>query len=332
MNCLVTGGAGYIGSHVALKLIEEGHGVDIIDNLSTGCTEALDCLKKNGWEGEFCESDIGDIRTVSAFIQEKQYDICLHFAGHISVGESVKRPIKYFENNIAQFPRFLSSISFHGIRKFIFSSSAGVYGKQKENKPITEGSLIEPPSPYGYTKVVVEKMLEAWSIANSDFEYSCLRYFNVCGNNMEGKIGDYKFENKENLVPMCLSAIAGLKPDIKIYGTDYDTKDGTCIRDYIHVDDLADAHIAIMDSLDNKPYNVGNGVGYSVRELVDSCLQITGAEIEIEEIERRPGDPGYLCADASAFKKKTGWQPKITNIDDMTTSVWNWIKKTRNIT
>ena len=332
MKCLVTGGAGYIGSHVALKLIEEGHEVDIIDNLSTGCHDALDRLRFNGWSGDFCESDIGDIRKVSAFIQEEHYDICLHFAGHISVGESVRRPIKYFENNIAQFPRFLSSLSFHGINNFIFSSSAGIYGKQKEDKPITEDSIINPPSPYGLTKSVVEKMLEAWSVANPNFKFTSLRYFNVCGNNMEGKIGDYRFQDKENLVPMCLSAVAGLKPSIKIYGTDYNTKDGTCIRDYIHVDDLADAHIVMMDKLDNKPYNVGNGVGYSVRELVDSCLKVTGVETEIEETGRRPGDPEYLCADASAFKNKTGWKPKITNIDDMTSSVWNWIKKTEKIT
>ena len=264
MNCLVTGGAGYIGSHVVLRLIEEGHDVDIIDNLSTGCQDALDRLRWNGWSGEFCKSNIGDIKTVGKFINEKSYDVCLHFAGHISVGESVKRPIMYYENNVSQLPNFLASLRFHGINNFIFSSSAGIYGEQKERKPITETDVIKPNHPYGLTKLMVEQILESCSVAYPNFKYTCLRYFNVAGNNVDEKIGDYEFDKKENLIPMCLSAIAGLKPNISIYGTDYDTKDGTCIRDYIHIDDLADAHVIMLDKLDNKPYNIGNGVGYSV--------------------------------------------------------------------
>ena len=331
MKCLVTGGAGYIGSHVVLKLIEEGHEVDIIDNLSTGSETTINCLRTNGWTGNFLHSNIGDIQKVSGLLQENSYDVCLHFAGHTSVGESVRRPIMYFENNVSQFPNFMSSIMFHGINNFIFSSSAAVYGKQKDNKPISENDLVEPQNPYGLSKLMVEQMLKTLSIAYPNFKYICLRYFNVIGNNMEGKIGDYNFDKKENIVPMCLSVAAKLKPSIKIYGTDYDTKDGTCIRDYIHIDDLADAHIAVLDEMDNKCYNVGNGVGYSVRELVNSCVKISGGKSSIEEAERRTGDPEYLCADASAFKKKTGWQPKIIDIDDMTKSAWNWIKINRKI-
>lgn len=331
MKCLVTGGAGYIGSHVVLRLIEEGHEVDIIDNLSTGSESAIDCLKTLGWLGKFVKSDVGDITKVSQLLQENSYDICLHFAGHISVGESVKRPIKYYENNVSQFPRFLSSLMFHGVNNFIFSSSAGVYGKQKENKPIKETDNVEPNHPYGHTKLMVEKMLESCSAAYPDFKYTCLRYFNVAGNNVDGKIGDYEFDKKENLVPMCLSAIIGKKSNIKIYGTDYNTKDGTCVRDYIHVDDLANAHISMLNKLDNKTYNIGNGVGYSVREIIDSCLRVTGKDPEIKESPRRKGDPDYLCADASSFREKTGWIAKITSVDDITRSAWHWIKKVKRI-
>jgi len=331
MKCLVTGGAGYIGSHVSLRLTEQEHDVDIIDNLSTGCTEAIDCLTKNGWEGKFLESNIGDIRKVSNFIQSQSYDVCLHFAGHISVGESVRKPIMYFENNVAQFPKFLSSLLFHGVNNFIFSSSAGIYGKQKTNKLINEDDMINPPSPYGLTKLMVEEMLNSCIDAYPDFKFTCLRYFNVAGNNIEGKIGDFQFDKKENIIPMCLSAVAGIKPNIKINGTDYNTKDGTCIRDYIHIDDLANAHVLMLDKLNNKSYNVGNGVGYSVKEIVDSCLRVSGKSPDIIEGQRRPGDPEYLCADSSAFKKATGWNPKIIDIDDITRSAWSWIKNVRKI-
>ena len=331
MKALLTGGAGYIGSHVVLKLIEQGHDVDIIDNLSRGSKESLQCLKSNGWTGEFLESDIGDIEKVGKFIQEKQYDICFHFAGFISVGESVKKPIMYFENNVAQFPRFLSSLAFHGINKFVFSSTAAVYGNQDTTELISEDFNIQPSSPYGTSKVMVEQMLEAYANSNNDFKFISLRYFNVVGNNIDNKIGDYKFESKENLIPMCLSALAGYKDDIKIYGTNYNTKDGTCIRDYIHVDDLADAHIVAMDNVDNSCYNIGNGVGYSVKELISSCLKITGKSVDIKKTPRRKGDPEFLCANANAFKNKTGWMPKITDIDMMTKSAWNWIKKIKHI-
>ena len=331
MKCLVTGGAGYIGPHVALRLIEEGHEVDIIDNLSTGCTEALECLKRNGWEGEFLESNIGDCRKVSQLLQSNSYDICFHFAAHTYVGESVRNPIMYFHNNLSVLPEFLSSLIFHGVNNFVFSSSSGIYGKQKYPRPIKETDIIDPINPYAMTKYWGEQILNSCAKKYPDLKYTCLRYFNVVGNNMERKIGDYVYENKETIIPMCLSAAAGIRPSIKINGTDYDTKDGTCIRDYIHVDDLVNAHIAIMDKLDNKPYNIGNGVGYSVREIVNSCLKITGKGTDTEEGPRRPGDPEYLCADASAFKEKTGWGPKILNIDDITKSAWNWIKITKSI-
>ena len=331
MKCLVTGGAGYIGSHVSLRLIEEGHEVDIIDNLSTGCTESLECLKRNGWEGKFLESNIGDCRKVSQLLQSNSYDICFHFAAHTYVGESVRKPIMYFQNNLSVLPEFLSSLLFHGVNNLVFSSSSGIYGKQKYPRPIKETDIIDPINPYAMTKYWGEEILKSCGAKYPDFKYTCLRYFNVVGNNMEGKIGDYVYENKETIIPMCLSAAAGIRPAIKINGTDYDTKDGTCIRDYIHVDDLVNAHIAIMDKLDNKPYNVGNGVGYSVREIVDSCLKITGKGMNVEEGIRRPGDPEYLCADVSAFTEKTGWVPKIFDIDDITKSAWNWIKITKSI-
>jgi UDP-glucose 4-epimerase len=335
MNCLVTGGAGYIGSHVVLKLIEQGHEVIIIDNLTTGSQKTLDHLKKHGWNGKFLKSDIGNITRVSPFLQELDIDICFHFASNISVGESVKAPLKYFENNVGQFPLFLSAITFLGVKKFVLSSSAAVYGDKKSTEAILESSSLCPTSPYGTTKVMLEQMLEAYSKSNTKFKYTSLRYFNVAGCNMEGKIGDFNFDGKENLVPMCLSALAGVKDKIKIYGTDYNTKDGTCIRDYIHVDDLADAHIAIMDNLDNRCYNVGNGIGYSVREIISSCLKICGSvynkRIKIEEADRRDGDPEYLCADPAEFKKKTKWSAKITNVDDITRSVWNWIRKIKHL-
>ena len=331
MKCLVAGGAGYIGSHVVLKLIEQGHDVDIIDDLSTGSEKSLNCLSENGWKGKFCKCDVGDIRKVSEFIQLNSYDVCLYFAGLISVGESVKQPIRYYQNNVSKLPEFLSSLMFHGVNKFIFSSSAGVYGQQEDNNLIREDAVLNPSSPYGMTKLMSEQILKSCSDAYPQFKYTCLRYFNVAGNNMDRKIGDYNFESKSNLIPMCCSAAMGSKPSIKIYGTDYNTADGTCIRDYIHVDDLAEAHVVMLDKVDNTCYNVGNGVGYSVREVVDSCLKRTAKNILVEEEDRRPGDPDYLCADPSRFKKRTGWEPNITDIDDITASAWNWIKKERRI-
>tara|TARA_Y100000296_G_scaffold68582_1_gene81830 strand:+ start:248 stop:1246 length:999 start_codon:yes stop_codon:yes gene_type:complete len=331
MNYLVTGGAGYIGSHVVLKLIEQGHTVDIIDNLSRGCVEVLDCLKSNGWDGEFCKSDIGDVKIVGEFLKDKKYHCVLHFASYISVGESTKKPIHYFENNVAQFPRFLSSVVFHGTENFILSSSAAVYGNQKENTPIKETAELKPSSPYGISKVMLEQILESYAKTNPKFKYTSLRYFNVAGCNIENKIGDYLFDQKENLIPMCLSCAAGIREKISIYGTDYNTEDGTCIRDYIHVDDLADAHIKIINHLDNKCYNVGNGVGYSVRDIVDSCLKITGKSMSVIESERRSGDPDFLCADSSTIQNIIEWKPKITNIDDITRSAWEWIRKIRHL-
>lgn len=331
MKCLVTGGAGYIGSHASLRLIEEGHEVDIIDNLSTGCTEAIECLRRNGWEGEFLEANIGDSRKVSQLLQSNSYDICFHFAAHTYVGESVRKPIMYFQNNLSVLPEFLSSLLFHGVNNFVFSSSSGIYGKQETTRQIKETDIINPINPYAMTKYWAEQIIQSCGKKYPEFKYACLRYFNVVGNNMERKIGDYVYENKENIIPMCLSSAAGIRPSIKIYGTDYNTKDGTCIRDYIHIDDLVDAHIAIMDKLDNKPYNIGNGVGYSVREIVDSCLKITGKSMKIEETERREGDPEYLCGDTTNFRNKTGWKPKVLDMDEITKSAWNWIKITKNI-
>ena len=331
MNYLITGGAGYIGSHVVLKLIERGHTADIIDNLSRGSSKALDCLRYNGWEGEWCHSDIGDIEKVGKFLNGKTYHCVIHFASYISVGESTKKPIHYFENNVAQFPRFLSSVVFHGTKNFILSSSAAVYGNQEKNIPIKEDAPINPSSPYGTSKVMLEQILSAYAKTNPKFKYVGLRYFNVAGCNMENKIGDYLFDEKENLIPMCLSCAAGIRDKISIYGTDYDTKDGTCVRDYIHVDDLADAHIEIIDHLDNKCYNVGNGVGYSVRDIVNSCLQVTGRNMNVVETGRRAGDPDFLCADPTLLQKNIKWKPKITNIDDLTRSAWEWIRKMKHL-
>jgi len=331
MNYLITGGAGYIGSHVVLKLIEAGHDVDIIDNLSRGCQDALDRLRWNGWSGEFCKSDIGDIETVGKFLNGKSYDCVMHFASYINVGESTEKPIEYFENNVAQFPKFLASVVFHGTENFILSSSAAVYGSKENGVPIKEDSPIQPINPYGTTKVMIEQMLDAYAKSNPKFKYAGLRYFNVAGCNMENKIGDYLFDEKQQLIPMCVSCAAGIRDKISIYGTDYDTKDGTCIRDYIHVDDLADAHIEIADHLDNKCYNVGNGVGYSVRDIVNSCLKVTGRKMDVIETDRRPGDPDFLCADPTTLQEKINWKPKITNIDDMTRSAWEWVRKIKHL-
>ena len=331
MKFLVTGGAGYIGSHVVLKLIEQGHDVNIIDNLSRGSIEIIDCLKHNGWDGEFLKSDIGDIEKVGKFLNENSHDCVIHYASFISVGESTKNPIQYFENNVSQFPKFLSSVVFHGIEKFILSSSAAVYGVQKDNIPIKETVPLNPSSPYGITKVMLEQMLDAYSKRNPKFKFASLRYFNVAGCNINQKIGDVLFADKENLIPMCLSCAAGIRDKISIYGTDYNTKDGTCIRDYIHVDDLADAHIEIVEHLDNDYYNVGNGVGYSVRDIVNSCLKITARKMEVVENDRRSGDPDFLCADATKLQNKIKWKPKIKDIDEITRSAWEWIRKIKHL-
>ena len=325
---LVTGGAGYIGSHVVQKLIDSGHVVDIIDNLSTGSMKTLDRLKQNGWDGDFLHSSIGDMQKVSLFMHGKKYDGVFHFASFISAPESCKNPLHYYENNIAQFVYFLSTVRLLGLTNFVLSSSASVYGN---TSLCVESGVSAPMCPYGTTKVMMEQILRDTSIAYPDFKFVSLRYFNVAGSNIDMKIGDFRIEDKANVIPKFLTALATRNPELKIYGTDYNTQDGTCIRDYIHVDDLADAHLLAVEHADNEIYNIGNGRGYSVRHILESCLTVTGKSATILEIDRREGDPDCLIADVNKIANTLGWSAKITDLNVITRSAWEWYRKLRNL-
>lgn len=336
MKYLVTGGAGYIGSHVVQRLVDDGHTVDIIDNLSTGSEQTIACLRVNGWTGNFLKASIGDTQQVPKFIFDnqkldgKKYDGVFHFASFISAPLSCKFPLQYYENNVSQFIQFLSTLRFLNINKIVLSSSASVYGNAM--LPILdEDAPINPICPYGDTKAMMERILKDCSKVYHNFKFVALRYFNVAGSNLDRKIGDFNFDQKGNVIPMFLTALAGHRGGIELYGTDYNTNDGTCVRDYIHIDDLVDAHILAIEHTNNQIYNVGNGVGYSVKDILHSCLKVTGRTTRITEVERRSGDPPRLVSDVSKIQRKLGWSAKVKDIDVITRSAWEWYRKIKNL-
>ncbi|MFW5982179.1 MAG: UDP-glucose 4-epimerase GalE [Halanaerobiaceae bacterium] len=321
MNYLVTGGAGYIGSHVAKKLLEAGNQVVVYDNLSKGHSEAV-------LGGKFVHGDLADFDFLSKTIKEEKIDAVIHLAADSLVGESMENPGKYYYNNVANGINLLEAMLANDVRYIVFSSTAAVYG-EPEDVPITEEHPTRPGNTYGESKLFFEKMLARYDQIHG-FKYASLRYFNAAGADPEGRIGE-AHDPESHLIPIVLQKALGLRDKLYIFGDDYPTKDGTCIRDYIHVDDLADAHVlaveALIDGMGSRIYNLGNGEGYSVKEVIDMASELVGKEIKAEIGERRAGDPAKLVASSDKIKKELKWNPKYYDLRTIIETAWNWHRK-----
>ena len=316
MRILVVGGAGYIGSVCAELLLDEGHGVSIFDNLSEGHRRALDP------RAEFVEGDLADRQSIEKTLAKQRPDAVMHFAAHALVGESMQNPSKYFRNNIANGLNLLDAMVSAGVDKIIFSSTCAIFGPP-ERVPIDETTPPRPINPYGESKLAFEKILR-WYGEIHGLKFVSLRYFNAAG--ASAKFGeDHRVET--HLIPNVLKAALGEKQHVEIFGTDYETPDGTCIRDYIHILDLARAHILALQSAESDFYNLGTGGGASVREVIDCCRKVTGRKIEIVEKPRRPGDPARLIASSEKIKRELGWKPQFQFLDAIIESAWKWHQK-----
>ena len=319
MRLLVLGGAGYIGSHTAVELLDRGHEVVIADNLITGYKQAVPK------EAVFYQGDIRDYNFLNNLFKTEKIDAVIHFAAFSLVGESVTNPLKYYENNLYGTKVLLQAMIDNNVDKIVFSSTAATYG-EPENIPILESDRTCPTNPYGETKLAMEKMMK-WSANAYQLRYVSLRYFNACGAHKSGKLGE-AHNPESHLIPLVLQVPNGKRESVSIYGTDYDTPDGTCIRDYIHVNDLAEAHILAVEYLmkggESNVFNLGNGVGYSVREVIETARKVTGHPIPAVEIPRRAGDPARLVASGEKAKTVLGWEPKITSLEDIIRSAWVW--------
>ncbi|MBS1822828.1 MAG: UDP-glucose 4-epimerase GalE [Acidobacteria bacterium] len=316
MNILVTGGAGYIGGTVTRLLLDAGHKVTVFDNFCHSKPGALPAA------ASLVEGDLADRSLVEATLREGRFDGVMHFAALIEAGESMKIPELYFRNNTMSTLTLLEAMLATGHDKLVFSSTAACYGEPLST-PITEDARLLPTNAYGESKLLVEQML-TWMNRSRGFRYASLRYFNVAGA-IEG-YGE-AHEPESHLIPLILDVAMGRRANIKIFGTDYPTKDGTCVRDYIHVRDLAEAHFLALAALTDRSrliYNIGNGQGFTVREVIDSVQRVTGKPIAVEELDRRPGDPAVLVASSDKIKAELGWQPKFGELDAIVASAWQW--------
>ncbi|WP_287190158.1 UDP-glucose 4-epimerase GalE [Syntrophothermus sp.] len=318
---LVTGGAGYIGSHVVKALGQAGYDVVVYDNLSTGHEWAV-------LYGKLIRGDVRDQEALDKVFKQHSIDAVMHFAAHIVVPESVRQPLKYYLNNVTGSLSLLEAMKRNGLRKFIFSSSAAVYGIP-DKIPITEENRLDPINPYGQTKAVVEKVLADMAYAQ-DLDYVALRYFNVAGADPQARIGEGK-EDATHIITMCVRTAAGLRPCLEIFGTDYPTPDGTCIRDYIHVDDLAQAHLLALEHLlaggKSRVYNCGYSRGYSVLQVVEAAKKVTGVDFPVKYSGRREGDPPALVAGATKLQAELGFTPRYDNLDYIIETAWRWEQK-----
>ncbi len=315
----ITGGAGYIGSHVVKLLGKKGYEVLTFDNLSTGHREAV-------LYGKFVKGDLSDKNLLFKTLKDFNPDAVMHFAAFIEVAESVKKPLKYYKNNTCNAINLLECMVELNINSFIFSSTAAVYGNPKKI-PVDENVPFSPINPYGQSKSFVEKILKDTADANKNFHYISLRYFNVAGADPEGELGQ-KYKNPTHLITRALKTAKGEYEKLEIYGTDYPTRDGTCIRDYIHVNDLGEAHILALEYLFNEKksdvFNLGYGYGYTVKEVVKVAKEVTKIDFKVVETGRRPGDPAELVADSSKLKKILGWEPKYNNLETIIKTAWEW--------
>jgi UDP-glucose 4-epimerase len=318
---LVVGGAGYIGSHMVKDLLRADYYVITLDDLSQGHRELVP-------GGLFIKGSLGDITLLEKIFSDHRIDAVMHFAAHCLVGESVGIPLEYYRNNLARTVELLDAMLRHNVRRFIFSSTAAVYGEPVD-VPITEDHPCKPTNPYGATKIAVERMLQDCDSAHG-LKYVSLRYFNAAGADESGEIGE-RHEPETHLIPLLLKVATGELDSIKVFGTDYPTPDGTCIRDYIHVSDLTQAHMLALEALlagrESHVYNLGNSKGYSVREVIELARKVTGKPIPAIETDRRPGDPAVLIASSDKIKKALGWKPRYEDIETIIKTAWLWHQK-----
>jgi UDP-glucose 4-epimerase len=318
---LVTGGAGYIGSHVVRMLAERNFTPIVYDNLCGGFRDFI-----KGFE--FIEGDLGDQKKLEALFRKRKIECVMNFASYIAVGESVKEPLKYYGNNVAETLSLFRAMIDAGVKRFIFSSSAAVYGSP-ESVPIREESRLSPESPYGRTKYFIEEVLRDLRISD-DFRSVSLRYFNAAGAHPSGDMGESHVP-ETHLIPLVLRAVLEPSYIITVFGKDYPTADGTCVRDYIHVNDLADAHVRALERLiagaDSAVYNLGNGSGFSVLEVIESVRRVTGKPFKTTDGPRRPGDPAVLIASSEKAARELGWKPRFTGLDEIVETAWRWESK-----
>ncbi len=319
MTVLVLGGAGYIGSHTVYALVEKGEDVVIIDNLETGHIEAVHP------QARFYQGDIRDRAFVDSVLDKEKVDAVIHFAANSLVGESMTNPLKYYDNNVNGTKVLLQSMVAHGIDKIVFSSTAATYG-EPERVPILETDKTEPTNAYGETKLSMEKMFK-WTDRAHGMKYVSLRYFNACGAHVSGEIGE-AHSPETHLIPLILQVPLGQRETISIYGDDYPTKDGTCIRDYIHVTDLAQAHILAVEYLmkgnESSIFNLGNGIGFTVNEVIETARKVTGHPIPATITPRRAGDPAQLIASSDKARNVLGWNPQHADLEEIISSAWKW--------
>jgi len=326
MNLLITGGAGYIGSHVARQLSEQGDSVTVFDNLSTGSREALLYSEK------LIHADLADEKALTEAVSNGRFDAVLHFAASIVVPESVSDPLKYYSNNTANTLKLIKACVDYGINKFVFSSTAAVYGMPSSGYA-DETAPPAPMNPYGASKLMSEQILRDTSLAHG-LKYVVLRYFNVAGADPLLRMGQ-RTPNATHLIKVCCQAALGLRDRVEIFGVDYPTKDGTGVRDYIHVEDLASAHLAALSYLndggESSIFNVGYGEGSTVREVIEMVKKVSGVDFKVVESPRRPGDPAMLVASNEKIKNTGRWEPRYNNLEKITTDAWRWERKLNRI-
>ena len=317
MNILITGGAGYIGSATAEALLGAGHSVTVYDSLVTGHQAAV----PKG--ARFIEAALEDHQSLSKALTTQQFEAVMHFAAFIEAGDSMKDPGRFYFNNVANSLSLVEMVVLAGIKRFVFSSTAAVY--RSSDEPLTEESPLGPTNVYGHTKLMVEQVLE-WYRQIHGLHYAALRYFNACGA-LPGRGESHRPES--HLIPLVLQVALGQRESASIYGTDYPTPDGTCIRDYIHITDLVSAHLSALDALgetDKLVYNLGSGKGFSVREVIDVSSKVTGNRIPVVELARRAGDSSRLVASSDKIRRELGWKPQRTDLQDIISSAWEWHK------
>ena len=318
MSILITGGAGYIGSHTAAEMLYGGEDLIVVDNLQKGHRSAV-------LGGSFYKGDLRESSLMDEVFSKNNIEAVVHFAADSLVGESVGNPLKYYNNNVVATLCLLTKMKEYGVKKIVFSSTAATYG-EPENTPILETDRTMPTNPYGETKLAVEKALK-WADNAYGIKYVSLRYFNAAGAHVSGVIGE-DHNPESHLIPIVLQAALGKRDAVSIFGDDYETPDGTCIRDYIHVTDLANAHILALRKLraggESSIYNLGNGMGFSVREVVEFSREVTGIDIKAVVSGRRPGDPAVLVASSEKIRRELGWQPVYTDLKAIIETAWKW--------
>ncbi len=322
MHVLVTGGAGYVGSATAAYFLAAGHRVTVFDSLVKGHRAAVP-------EGAaFVQGDLADVPALEVLFQAHQFDAVAHFAAFIEAGESMRLPAKYFRNNVAYTNNLLDVMVRYGVRRFIFSSTAGVY--DSKDTPLSEDDPVGPANVYGETKLMIERML-GWYHQVTGLQYAALRYFNACGAMLDADGNAIRGEDHDpetHVIPLALFVPLGKREQFYIFGTDYDTPDGTCIRDYVHIEDLASAHVLALEALgdgrERMIYNLGNGRGYSVREVADVALAVSGTDFPVIETDRRPGDAARLVASSERISRELGWEPRFPDLRDIMAAAWEW--------